>query len=249
MSQSTLVTLPRLADSLPAASMVAPHNHPETDAAVSWQAIPIRQASVHPSSFHCGGMMSGKVKVTGKRTQISEDWTPSARDRDFAEGLGVDVGAQAGAFCDYHQAHGNLMANWSAAWRTWCRNEVKYGRAPGQRILPLLSVAASSDPTDAYGARGWAASLPDSRPGTMDDGSVVPCLHGFDAAATAREVCQAAGLPPTWRGSLAHIGEWLRVGLDPDAIVAAVRTARTPRTVGAWQFYDARVRQQAARAA
>lgn len=25
-------------------------------------------------------------------------------------------------FEDYHRAHGSLMADWPAAWRTWCRN-------------------------------------------------------------------------------------------------------------------------------
>lgn len=191
--------------------------------------------------------MSGKVAA--KRSQITEGWTPGPREREFAEGLGVDHETQAEAFRDFHLARGSLMADWSAAWRTWCRNEVKFGRAPGQRILPLMAVATRSDPADDYGAKGWAASLQDARPGTMGDGSVVICLRGYDAAATARDVCAAAGLPPSWRGNLGMIGDWLRAGLDPDAIVEAVRSARPPRTPGIWQYYDARVRQMAAQAA
>ncbi len=34
-----------------------------------------------------------------------------------------------GAFRDYHAAHGKLMADWHAAWRTWCRNVRRFNGA------------------------------------------------------------------------------------------------------------------------
>jgi hypothetical protein len=31
------------------------------------------------------------------------------------------------AFKDYHLAHGNVMADWQAAFRTWLRNAARWG--------------------------------------------------------------------------------------------------------------------------
>jgi hypothetical protein len=135
------------------------------------------------------------------------------------------------------------------------RNQVRFGRATGQRTLPLLAIVQGSgpapgdDPTDAYGARGWAAKLPDVRSGTVR-GATVLCLDGWDVVATARDVCAAVGLPATWRGDLSAVADWLRAGIEPDAMVDAVRRARKPQgDLHSLRWFDAVVRQQATRAA
>lgn len=185
--------------------------------------------------------MGSKVTKTSNRTRISEEWSPSSGDIEFAKGLGIDPVAIADSFRDYHLAHGSLMASWPAAWRTWCRNQVKFSGRAKQRNLPLLAVIDAPDPADPYGAKRWAAALHDSKPETVN-GVLVPCIEGVDAAGMAVDCCQAAGLPPEWRGDLTHIAEWLRGGIDPDHILAVVRGSRPPRTPGAWWWYEEKVR-------
>lgn len=184
------------------------------------------------------------MPTTSRRTQIPEDWNPSDDGVEYALGKGIsDVADLTESFRDYHLAHGTLMASWAAAWRTWCRNQVTFGRATGQRQLPLLAIASTPDPNDPFGAKAWAAKLPDARPDTLPGGIVAMCVGGFDAAGTARDLCQAVGLAPDWRGDLMPIAEWLRAGIDPDHLIAAVRNGAQPRVAGSWRYYDVRVRQ------
>lgn len=179
---------------------------------------------------------------TKNRTRIAENWLPNADLTDFALSKGVDPTAHAERFRDYHLAHGTLMANWSAAWRTWCNNEVARGRASGQRALPLMAlVPRAVDGSDHYGAQAWAKSLPDA---VLDDvaGEMVLCVGGWDAAGTAKDVCKAGRVNTDWRGDLDHIAQWLRDGFEPDAIVEVIRRAPPPREPGSWRYYDQRVR-------
>lgn len=169
-----------------------------------------------------GGCQPMRAPKTVRRTRIAEDWQPDAKDKDFAESLGVDWATEGPAFADHHAMHGNLMADWHAAWRTWCRNCVRFGRASGQRTMPLFSVVAGGNDDD-YGAKAWARTLRDAVQDKMPDGSTVLCLGGYDAAGTAVDVCRACGLPPTWRGNLEPVADWLRQGVEPDAIVGALR--------------------------
>lgn len=185
------------------------------------------------------------MPTIAKRQRLSEEWLPSADERDFGEANGADVDGEADSFRDYHLARGSLMADWSAAWRTWIRTSVRYGRATGQRRLPLFSVVPPSD--DAYGARTWAGRLHDAKSDRMPDGTVAMCVGGYDAAATAVECCQAVGLPPDWRGSLDAIADWLRAGVGPDAIVEAIRScAGRARKPDAWGYYAAKVMERRA---
>lgn len=190
--------------------------------------------------------MAANMPRTSHRTRIGESWAPSAADIAFAERHGIDPDQIADAFRDYHLMHGSLMASWAAAWRTWCRNQTKWERKAKQRLLPLLAVTAAPDPSDPYGAKKWAASLPDVTPGTMADGSVAMCINGYDVAGTAVDVCRSAGLAPEWRGELTHIAEWLRDGVEPERILAVIRGSARPRKAGSWWHYDARVRGQRA---
>jgi hypothetical protein len=43
---------------------------------------------------------------------------------------GVPVDAETENFRDHHRAKGSAMKDWTAAWRTWMRNAVKFGRVP-----------------------------------------------------------------------------------------------------------------------
>lgn len=65
---------------------------------------------------------SPKAKRTKVRTPIAPDAQPTEADRRASEDAGLTpqmFRAEWGKFRDYHLSKGNLMADWSAAWRTW----------------------------------------------------------------------------------------------------------------------------------
>jgi hypothetical protein len=84
-------------------------------------------------------------------------------------------------------------------------------------------------------------------PDKISSGETVPTIGGYDAAGVAFDACVAAGLPEDWRGDLTPIANWLRDGIDPKIITAAVSRSNHPRIPGSWRYYDARVRELAAK--
>lgn len=65
------------------------------------------------------------------RTQIAEDAMPATADAQAAikDGLSPDQFlAEWKKFRDWHRSKGNLMADWSAAWRTWLANRRQFSR-------------------------------------------------------------------------------------------------------------------------
>jgi hypothetical protein len=70
-------------------------------------------------------------------TRIPNDWRPSAADTEYAAGKGfTDTGDLAEQFFDYWTAESGSKAtkrDWSAAWRTWVRNDIKFNGHPAER--------------------------------------------------------------------------------------------------------------------
>lgn len=86
-----------------------------------------------------------KASRAKARTSISEDARPTDRDREEGRKVGMagDVfDRQWRKFVDHHRAKGSLMADWAAAWRTWCGNFPSFGQ-PKPNVLPF---ATGSDP-------------------------------------------------------------------------------------------------------
>ncbi|WP_457797613.1 DUF1376 domain-containing protein [Methylocystis sp. S23] len=93
-----------------------------------------------------------KAKRAKARTQIAEDAQPTERDCKAAEEAGLSLDAFRSEwrhFRDHHRAKGSLMADWSAAWRTWLSGMPKFqlaraGPAPKQSTVndPILAAAA-----------------------------------------------------------------------------------------------------------
>lgn len=161
----------------------------------------------------------------GKRSQIQDDWQPDAAGREFAANNGVPD-SEIGAFVDHHLAHGNTMASWPAAWRTWCRNAVRFGNANGRPAPPpLLLISGSKD--DPYAAIAWAHTLRDGTPDKFGDETIV-ALRGYHVVMTAVDICDLAGLDPTSRPDLNPIADALREGCDADQMVEVVRGMRRP---------------------
>ena len=66
-------------------------------------------------------------KINGSR--LSENWTPTAEDREYAFGLELDPEATAEEFRDYWLAKAGANSrkvNWGLAWKSWCRKAKEY---------------------------------------------------------------------------------------------------------------------------
>jgi hypothetical protein len=67
-------------------------------------------------------------------------WLPSEEGEAFAVALGLDPMATSEAFRDWYHGGVEVRADWSAVWRTWCRNQRRFddrdaarGRGGGRR--------------------------------------------------------------------------------------------------------------------
>jgi hypothetical protein len=75
---------------------------------------------------------SPPAKPAKRAHQLSDDFTVTDDMRAWAAEHvpGVPVDAETENFRDHHRAKGSVMKDWTAAWRTWMRNAVKFGRVP-----------------------------------------------------------------------------------------------------------------------
>jgi hypothetical protein len=85
-----------------------------------------------------------------RKARLPDDFvlTPERIARMEASNPAADPEAEFSRFRDHHTAHGSTMADWDAAWRTWCGNSVKFGVSrPAQRHSTLLehNVAAMQE--------------------------------------------------------------------------------------------------------
>jgi hypothetical protein len=70
-----------------------------------------------------------KAKRAKRRTQIPEDAQPAELDKLAAQNAGLgqaEFRTEWRRFRDHHRAKGSLMADWSAAWRTWLGNMAQF---------------------------------------------------------------------------------------------------------------------------
>ncbi len=68
------------------------------------------------------------------RVPLPDLWQIDQQDWDYAteRGFPPDQIRQMGAaFGNHHRGKGSLMADWHAAWRTWCENEIKFSSNRG----------------------------------------------------------------------------------------------------------------------
>ena len=77
------------------------------------------------------------AKANGARKRAStfpENFLLSDERRAVADRHGIPAVRVAGVFehfRDHHTAKGSLMKDWDAAWRTWCKNDQKFGGRNG----------------------------------------------------------------------------------------------------------------------
>ena len=74
----------------------------------------------------------------GSRHKLPPDFILSEELIAFAQKQGINGSVETtfDQFCDYHRAKGDTMLDWTAAWRTWVRNEIKFSKG---KITPKKS--------------------------------------------------------------------------------------------------------------
>ena len=74
-----------------------------------------------------------------RKSRVDPNWWPDeAGQRKAAESGISDLNREVVRFRDHHASKGSLMADWAAAWRTWCGNAMTYAKpkprwSPGPR--------------------------------------------------------------------------------------------------------------------
>ena len=87
-----------------------------------------------------------KPKRSKARTAIGEDARPLPADAKAAVDAGLSGEQFLGQwrkFRDYHRAKGSLMADWSAAWRTWLGNMGQFQARAGPKPITAADMLAS----------------------------------------------------------------------------------------------------------
>jgi hypothetical protein len=82
-----------------------------------------------------GALSSETSSPRGPRkraTQAPDSLLVTAEMRQWAheQGIRVDLDRETAAFLDFHRSKGTAFKDWVAAWRTWMRNTLKFGRQP-----------------------------------------------------------------------------------------------------------------------
>jgi len=70
--------------------------------------------------------VASKPKKTKPRSAFPEDFSPN--DAGIAAAVGLSLSAELAAFRNHHLAQGSLMADWQAAFRTWCGKAHKFAK-------------------------------------------------------------------------------------------------------------------------
>jgi hypothetical protein len=68
------------------------------------------------------------VPPRGRAHRLPDDFKLSQEAVAYAGEHGLNASDLFAPFCDHHRAKGNAMVDWTAAWRTWVRNEVKFSK-------------------------------------------------------------------------------------------------------------------------
>jgi|688.fasta_scaffold310811_2 hypothetical protein len=108
-------------------------NAPDTDTDTDTEyTTSLRSVVVASSEIDTAPRKASRAKP---RSQIPEDAQPAPRDIQAAEDAGLTSAAfraEWDRFRNYHRAKGSLMADWSAAWRTWLGNVGRFAPSPGR---------------------------------------------------------------------------------------------------------------------
>jgi hypothetical protein len=122
-----------------------------------------------------------------------------------------------------------------------------------KQTRPVRHVASPwKDGSDDHGIYGWISTLSDvaDEPDTSGDPRFRRwrwTLGGYYLDAMAANVADIIRLPPGWKGDWSALASWLRDGIQPEVIEAAIRRVAERRNVSeirSMLFFDGAVREQ-----
>lgn len=76
-----------------------------------------------------------------RKHRMPDGWQPNDQHRRFAADEGLDLAREQAQFADYHAAKGSTFVDWDAAFRTWLRNAVQFGRGGKAPPSPAHNVS------------------------------------------------------------------------------------------------------------
>lgn len=92
-----------------------------------------------------------KNNKKGGNGALPEKFTPNAACITLATDKGANAGEELAAFLDYHTANGSTFIDWQAAFRTWIRNSIKFGKQNKRIAAPRQS--APEKPVETFRER------------------------------------------------------------------------------------------------
>ena len=93
-------------------------------------------SAIHLSKTPSKKEVSGGRTRKSRRGTIPAGYTITEKHLADAQQIGWSTErahAEFPHFADHHRAKGNVLADWNAAWRTWCRRGVKFDAEKQQR--------------------------------------------------------------------------------------------------------------------
>jgi hypothetical protein len=86
--------------------------------------------------------LEGAETKTGRKTRLMDSWYPDAELVKFSLELAprLDVAFEVGRFIDYYRSQNRTSGDWSAAWRNWVRNQVKYDPSVALPLAPVKKI-------------------------------------------------------------------------------------------------------------
>ena len=115
-------------------------------------------------------------------------------------------------------------------------------------VAGALAIAAKGVAADEWGADAWLATV------APNDPAAPTCTQIWDwavpnAAATVRDLCEAAGLPPSWRGDKTWIAEICADRFEINNVIDVLRelSNASPQAVTSLRYWDSAIRQRCLR--
>lgn len=122
-----------------------------------------------------------KTRKPAKRgSRVSETWAPSPVDYAHASKKGLspqEINHEADQFRDYHISKGTISKDWSANWRTWCRNSAKWKAERSANRRSDRSPTESANPAFNLLDRLHGSEEGQDHAGSLQDGDAFTIDH------------------------------------------------------------------------
>ena len=128
--RALVAKLPTVPVTPPVAEAVTPVTPPVTEAVTACNApgtatqspVPISQLPLPISQYPISTVIGKK----NRQSQFPDDFKPNSAGE--VAGAGLSMATELEAFKNHHTAKGSVMADWQAAWRTWCGNAHRFAK-------------------------------------------------------------------------------------------------------------------------